>query len=69
MIRLNLLILIILLGCTQQSDTDLADNNNVDAEPQQVSISPKIFTIKPDSLKTFISGKKGFPKPIINSSS
>ena len=60
-----LLILIFLISCTPQSDEGLADKNIDEVKNQQLSTSPKIFTINPDSLNTFTPGKKGFPKPIV----
>ena len=63
--RINFLILIFLISCTQQPDNEIVIGKITDNKPQQVSVSPKIFTINPDSLKTFTPGKKGFPKPIV----
>ena len=64
--RFFFLILVFLISCTQPSDKGLSGINNDEAKPRQVSMSPKTFTINPDSLETFTPGKNGFPKPIVN---
>ncbi|RLD22613.1 MAG: hypothetical protein DRI54_08305, partial [Bacteroidetes bacterium] len=60
MTRFIFLLLIIFLGCTQQTI-----KKNVELKSEQVSINPTVFKINPDSLKTYTPGLKGFPKPIV----
>ena len=63
--RITLLFLVISLGCTQQPNNEVKSGKISDDMSQQVALSPKIFAINQDSLKTFTLGKKGYRKPII----